>query len=106
MYISTNANCGVDLCRRIADSTNLLSNDIGVVACLDFEGAVVRPQVNGYTDTSYAALINHFSCLGASNTELHVGIFLPVSEEQREFRKEAVKDIPSQSNGLGRTIPV
>lgn len=36
----------------------LLSYDVGIVAGLDFEGAVVRPQVNGIGDACNTALVD------------------------------------------------
>lgn len=36
---------------------------------------------------------DHLSRLGAGNIEFHVGIFLPVPKEQREFNEESVVGI-------------
>lgn len=58
----------------------LLSDHIGVVTCLDFEGAVVRPEVDGIGDAGDASLVDHLCRLRPRDRELQVGIFLPVSE--------------------------
>ena len=36
----------------------LLANDIGVVARLDFEGAVIRPEIDGICDACNSAFID------------------------------------------------
>lgn len=83
--------------------SNLLSDYVCIVRGLDFEAAVVRPQVDGCTDTGDAAFIDlrarqhtsllsrivlyvshHLSRLRSCDRELEVGILLPIPEEERE----------------------
>lgn len=42
---------------------------------------------------------HHLGRLGAADGELEIGIFLPVSEEEREFGEEAVVDVADELNG-------
>jgi hypothetical protein len=45
-------------------------------------------------------LTHHICSLSPSNGEFEVGIFLPVSEEEREFAEEAVVDVSGGGDGL------
>lgn len=89
---------------RKGSPVNLLSDHIGIVTCLGFEGAVICPDVDGDTDARDSTLIDllrpqylscpnhtrtgpvsyHFSRFCAADGELEVGIFLPISEEEWE----------------------
>lgn len=103
--------------------SNLLSDDIRIVACLDFEGAIVGPHVDGYTDagdTSFVDLLrsafvrsiasmyitNHLCRLCTANRKLEVCIFLPVAEEEGKAREEIVVGIASGCDGLWAGIPI
>lgn len=76
----------------------LLSNHIGVMAGLDFEGTIICPQVNGIGDAGYASLVDlrisaslldwvtsrttyQLCSLGPSNRKLKIRIFFPVPEQ-------------------------
>ena len=41
----------------------------------------------------------HLSRLGVANREFEIGIFLPVSEKERELGKEAVVDVANEFDG-------
>jgi hypothetical protein len=47
---------------RIADNSNLLSDDIGIVAGFDFEGTVVGPEIDGDSDACDTPLIDLCTC--------------------------------------------
>ena len=101
----------------------LLSNDIGIVACFDFEGAVAGPEIDRVCDASNTTLVDlssistcgtllllssyyHFCRFGSCYRELKFRIFLPITEEQWELGQEAVVDISCCSYGLWTRIPV
>lgn len=103
---------------------NLLSDHIGIVACLDLEGAVVGPDIDGHANASNATLVdlNHISAcsrgclfsvmshhlcgLGATNCKLEVRIFLPVTEKERKLRKKSIVCVSGSSDGLWAGISV
>lgn len=75
----------------------LLSDHIGVMAGLDFEGAIICPKVNGIGDACYTTFVDlHISAsflgwlqsdtayqlrsLGPRDGKLKICIFLPVSK--------------------------
>lgn len=93
----------------------LLSNDLEIMAGLDLEGTIIRPEIHRVCDTCHSSLIDltqsaryrgpsttsyQLCSLRTSDGELQVGIFLPITKEKGEFGKEAVVDISSGSNGL------
>lgn len=101
----------------------LLSDHIGVVAGLDFEGAIVGPQVNGIGDACYTSFI--YLCMSAfflgwlhSGTayqlrslsprdgKLKVCIFFPISEQQGELGKETIVYVSSSGDRLGTRVAV
>lgn len=95
----------------------LLSDDVGIMTCLDFEGAIVRPEIYGVGNTSnatfidlifisgvsftaYSAKLYQFSCLCTCNRKFQIGILFPVTEKQWKFSKESIVYIPGCDNGL------
>lgn len=76
---------------------DLLSDQIGFVIRLDFEAAVVGPEIDRNADAGDAALVNlhasatfsvlqgeiayHFCCLGPCDSKFHVCISLPEAIE-------------------------
>ena len=48
----------------------------------------------------------HFSRFSAGNGEFEVGIFLPVSKEQRELGEEAVVGVTRRRNGLRARVAI
>lgn len=68
------------------------------MARIHLEGAVVCPEVNGRRNARYTSLVNHLRRLSTAYRELEIGIFLPVSEEERELPEEAVVHVAHQLN--------
>jgi hypothetical protein len=105
---------------------HLLSNDIGIVICFDFEGAVAGPEIDRVGDASHATLVDlsgqlanmrhvvclspsshyHFCRFGSCYGEFKFGILLPIAKEQGELGQEAVVDISCGCYGLWTRIPV
>lgn len=101
---------------------NLLSSHICIVTRVDFEGAIIRPQVGRYTDAGNAALVDlcmlislilprlilnmlyHLSGLSPGNRKFQVRIFLPVSEEQWIPCKELVVDFSERCDRAGTRV--
>jgi hypothetical protein len=69
------------------------------------EGAVVCPKIHRGCNAGYTALVDHLSCLCATNRELEIGIFLPISKEQWELVQKAVVDVAHQLDGRGTRVP-
>lgn len=103
--------------------SNLLSDDIRIVARLDLEGAIVGPHVDGYADagdTSFVDLLrsasvpsiasmcmtDHLCRLCTADRKLEVCIFFPVAEEEGKAREEVVVGIASGCDGLWAGIPI
>ena len=101
----------------------LLSDHIGVMAGLDFEGTIICPQVNGIGDACYASLVYlrisaslldwltsrttyQLCSLSPSNRKFEICIFFPVPEQQREFGKETIIYVSSSGDGLGTGVSV
>lgn len=63
----------------------LLPDEVWVVSGLHLERAVLGPQVDGMADTCDAPLVDHLCGFGACNVEFEVGVFLPISEQQRKL---------------------
>ena len=101
----------------------LLSDHIGVVAGLDFEGAIVGPQVNGIGDACYASFIylcmsafflGWLHCgtayqlrgLGSRDGKLKICILFPISKQQGELRKETIVYVSGSRDRLGTGVAV
>lgn len=54
--------------------------------------------LSAHAQSGYLATY-HLGRLSAANGELDIGIFLPVSEEERELCEEAVVDVANQLDG-------
>lgn len=57
------------------------------------------PKLDTAGDARNTALVDHFSGFGASDGELKVGVFLPISVEQRELAEKEVVDVAHEFNG-------
>ena len=101
----------------------LLSDHIGVMAGLDFEGAIICPQVNGIGDACYTSLVYlrmsasplgwlrsgtayQLCSLGPRNGKFEICIFFPVPKQQRELGKETIIYVSSGGDGLGTGVSV
>ena len=49
---------------------------------------------------------HHLCSFCARDRELHVGIFLPISEEEREFGEEAIVGMACGGDGLGVRVTI
>jgi len=104
---------------------NLLSDQVHVVVRLGLEVAVAGPQVDRYADAGDAALVHlfltstlrrlallchhstyHVRRLCTRDSELEVGIFLPIPVEQREAGEEAIVDFAGGCDGLWTRVAV
>lgn len=104
---------------------DLLSEHIDVVICVGFECAIADPQINRCEVTGHASFVDlrmcqpivpiacsclmilyHFRRFRASDVELEVCIFLPVSIEQRESREKAVVNLACRCDCAGAGIAI
>jgi hypothetical protein len=76
------------------------------MARLDFEGAIVCPQVDRGGDACNTAFVYHLCSLRAGNGEFKIGIFLPVSKQQRKLRQEPVVGVSDGGDGLGVGVAI
>lgn len=100
-------------CRAFADTSTEttqvkrdISDEVWVMGRLHLEGAVVRPQVDRIGDACASSFIDHLGRLGAGDIELHVGIFLPVSEEKRKLDEESIVGIAEGRKSLGARVAI
>lgn len=49
---------------------------------------------------------HHLSRLGSGDVELHVGIFLPVAEEERKLEEETIVGIAERGQRLGARVAI
>jgi hypothetical protein len=66
---------------------------------LHLERAVIGPQIDRARDGAHTALVNKLGGLRASNSKLQIGVLLPVAEEERELREEAVIHVAHELDG-------
>lgn len=84
----------------------LLSDHVRIVTGLDFEGAIVGPEVDRVGDAGHSSLVDHLCRLGPRDRELEVCILFPVSEEEREFGEETIVKLARRGDGLRTRIAV
>lgn len=79
---------------------DLLSYDILIMTCIDFEGAILSPQVDRDRYAGDSPLVHEFSCFSASDCEFAIGILFPETEEERIFGEETVVDVTGCADEL------
>ena len=101
----------------------LLSDHIRVMAGLDFEGAIVCPEVNRICDACYTSFVYlrrlaSFLCwlqsgityqlrsLGPRDGKFKICIFLPVSKEQGKLGEKTIIYVSSSGDRLGTGVAV
>lgn len=91
------------------------------MTCLDFERTVICPQVDRICDTSNTTLeyltrlatlplkgtrSYHLCGFGSCDGKLQIGIFLPISEEERELCEEAIISVSCSGNCLWARVAI